>query len=332
MDLPPVNAVKQDAPEQKVERQNVSEITEELLQRPSPEQKISMIKCPFCTSEIQEKAIFCRHCFNTLPASKVTKQNISEPRVLSLEVSKTNAEPPPRPSIPKRTSGKHHVEKSETKAITLYQAVITVIIIILLAGIFLTITNMGKREKQSSVATPKIETPSDQQASAPAPVQNQQTSQPSKEDLERIAKENRLNTIRNAHPDFDNLRDSGKIVAWIQKQPRYLRESLLNTYNEGSADSVIALINQFKKDEKNTRLRKDAVKIPKKDISAAKRPVASEQKYTAIKGGVKGIELNDGNVIEGQIISFQGETVKIRTKDGKISTYSFMKEIKSFIY
>jgi hypothetical protein len=190
---------------------------------------------------------------------------------------------------------------------------------------------MGKREKQSSVATPKIETSSDQQASALAPIQNQQTSQSSKEDLERIAEENRLNTIRNAHPDFDNLRDSGKIVAWIQKQPGRLRGSLLKTYNEGDADSVIALLNQYKKDKNSMRLRKDIVSNHKKDIPVTDSPVASRQSYKAIEG-LRGIELNDGNVIEGQIISFNGETVKIRTKDGKISTYSFMKEIKSFIY
>ena len=49
-------------------------------------------------------------------------------------------------------------------------------------------------------------------------------------------------------------------------------------------------------------------------------------------GAVRGIELKNGNVIEGQILNFNGDTVKIRTKDGKISTYSFMKEVKMFIY
>ncbi|MGD0022208.1 MAG: hypothetical protein ABSC54_07890, partial [Smithellaceae bacterium] len=118
---------------------------------------------------------------------------------------------------------------------------------------------------------------------------------------------------------------------WIQKQPSRLRDSLLKTYNDGDADSVIALLNQFKKDINSTRLRKDKVKVPKKDISVTNRPVDSEQHYQAIEG-LKGIELQNGNVIEGQIIGFTGDTVKIRTKDGKISTYSFMKEVKMFIY
>jgi hypothetical protein len=59
--------------------------------------------------------------------------------------------------------------------------------------------------------------------------------------------------------------------------------------------------------------------------------VDSEEHYQAIEG-LKGVELRDGNVIEGQVISFSGDTVKIRTKDGKILTYSFMKEVKVFIY
>jgi hypothetical protein len=59
--------------------------------------------------------------------------------------------------------------------------------------------------------------------------------------------------------------------------------------------------------------------------------VNSEQHYKTI-GGLRGIELNDGNVIEGQIISFNGDTVKILTKDGKILTYSFIEDVKSFIY
>jgi hypothetical protein len=208
-------------------------------------------------------------------------------------------------------------------------SIISISIIILLAGILFTIANLNKRKEPVSVATPIVEAPVVQPA--PAPVPNQPTGPTSKEDLERIAKEKYFDAIRSAHPDFDNLRDSGIILAWIQKQPSHLRESLLKTYNEGDADSVITLLNQFKKDKNSTRLHKDKVKIPKKYISVTNRPANSEQHYKAIEG-LRGIELNDGDVIEGKIISFNGDTVKIITKDGKISTYSFIKDVKSFIY
>jgi hypothetical protein len=47
--------------------------------------------------------------------------------------------------------------------------------------------------------------------------------------------------------------------------------------------------------------------------------------------GIKGIVLKNGKVIKGQIISIDNDVLKIRTKKGKILTYSFMKEIKEYI-
>jgi cell division septation protein DedD len=41
--------------------------------------------------------------------------------------------------------------------------------------------------------------------------------------------------------------------------------------------------------------------------------------------GIKGIVLTNGKVIEGQIISVYDDVLKIRSKDGKIFSYSFMK-------
>lgn len=44
-----------------------------------------------------------------------------------------------------------------------------------------------------------------------------------------------------------------------------------------------------------------------------------------------GIELMNGDVIEGQIISMNADFVKIRTQDGKVASYSFTKEVRRFI-
>ena len=55
--------------------------------------------------------------------------------------------------------------------------------------------------------------------------------------------------------------------------------------------------------------------------------IVAEQRYK----GIKGIVLYDGTVIEGQIIFMGADIVKIRTKDGNTSSYSFIKEIQSFI-
>jgi hypothetical protein len=344
MALPPVKVAKQNILEQKVPPREVSKITEEPPPRPSSQQ--SAVSTPHIEetkvkTEIlsrpspQQSAVSTPH----IEEKKVKAETLSRPSPQQSAVStphieekKVKAETLSRRSPQQRAVGKPHIEENKLKAKTLDKAVIiSVSIIIVLAGILFIIANLNKIKELVSVATPKVEAPIAQPAPAPAPVPDQPTGPTSNEDLERIAKEKRFNTIRNAHPDFDNLRDSGRIVAWIQKQPRRLRDSLLKTYNEGDADSVIALVNQFKKDKNSTRLRKDKVKVPKKDISVTNRPVDSERHYKVI-GGLRGVELKDGSVIEGQVISFSGDIVKIRTKDGKILTYSFMKEVKMFIY
>src|SRR4030042_1308445 len=206
--------------------------------------------CPFCDGELRDDAIKCWHCTMALLPVKVAKQNILEQKEPPREVSKITEEPPPRPSSQQSAVGKPHIEKNKLKAKTLYKAVIiSISIIIVLAGILFTIANLNKWKELVSVATPKVEAPVAQPVPAPDPVPDQPTGPTSNEDLERIAKEKHFITIKSAHPDFDNLRDSGRIVAWIQKQPSRLRDSLLKTYNEGDADSVIALLNQFKKDK-----------------------------------------------------------------------------------
>ncbi len=53
----------------------------------------------------------------------------------------------------------------------------------------------------------------------------------------------------------------------------------------------------------------------------------AEQRYR----GIKGIVLKNGNVIGGQIISWDSGIVKIRTRDGEILSYDFKKDVRTFI-
>jgi hypothetical protein len=55
--------------------------------------------------------------------------------------------------------------------------------------------------------------------------------------------------------------------------------------------------------------------------------IEADQKHKEIKG----IVLIDGNIIEGQILNISSSAVIIRTKDGKVLSYSFEKEVKGFI-
>jgi hypothetical protein len=56
-------------------------------------------------------------------------------------------------------------------------------------------------------------------------------------------------------------------------------------------------------------------------------PNYEDQKYKNIRG----IVLYNGDVIGGQIIRLNAQTVMIRTKDGNVSSYSVEREVKSFI-
>ena len=73
---------------------------------------------------------------------------------------------------------------------------------------------------------------------------------------------------------------------------------------------------------------KRAAEVTPKSTEESQAPaVVAEQQYK----GITGIVLYDGTVIEGQIIFMSADIVKIRTKDGNTSSYSFIKEVQSFI-
>ena len=93
--------------------------------------------------------------------------------------------------------------------------------------------------------------------------------------------------------------------------------------------------------EQSWKLGKDEVKIPPTDASISKNsekqsqtPIENVRPFTDEGQGykeIKGIELVNGNVIEGKIISVTPEIVKIRTKEEKILSYDFKKEVNRFI-
>jgi len=75
----------------------------------------------------------------------------------------------------------------------------------------------------------------------------------------------------------------------------------------------------------------EAVVAPK-----VEEPVAPKEAVVAASPnyyeGIKGIVLKNGKVIEGQIISIDdNDVLKIRTKEGKILSYFFIKEVKEYI-
>ncbi|MDD4592775.1 MAG: hypothetical protein PHG06_20475 [Parabacteroides sp.] len=57
-------------------------------------------------------------------------------------------------------------------------------------------------------------------------------------------------------------------------------------------------------------------------------PIDKSNQY----GNIKGIVLNSEEIIEGQIIDMNADKVKIRIRNGKVMSYSFIKEVKEFLY
>jgi hypothetical protein len=72
----------------------------------------------------------------------------------------------------------------------------------------------------------------------------------------------------------------------------------------------------------------DEKTIPKPTVASPESATVADERYK----GIKGIVLQDGTVIEGQIIIMNAEIVKILTKDGNVLSTSFIKEVEYFIH
>ncbi len=75
-----------------------------------------------------------------------------------------------------------------------------------------------------------------------------ETIAPIAKDIEERTLDSHFSAIRTGHPDFETYRDDGSIKTWIEKKPKYLQPALMRTYSEGSAEDVIDLITDFKRD------------------------------------------------------------------------------------
>jgi len=64
-----------------------------------------------------------------------------------------------------------------------------------------------------------------------------------------------------------------------------------------------------------------------KPADEAAAPIDTSRYYL----GIRGIVLKNGNIIEGQITSIDDDVLKIRTKDGKVLSYSFMHDVEKYL-
>ena len=106
--------------------------------------------------------------------------------------------------------------------------------------------------------------------------------QPIEESYKKSDEAAHFGTIRGSHPDFETHRDSGAILKWIETKPRYLRESMKATYEQGTAEDVVDLISDFKKENGLLETNKDDQSHTDNLIDMDKRKAEKKQNLTAV--------------------------------------------------
>ena len=134
-----------------------------------------------------------------------------------------------------------------------------------------------------------------------------------------------------------NAAKQSVLIAWQKAQreffsenPDYSKDKALNNTYVSILDELISKPEAAKMTDRQILL--EAKRIVENSLGTLPKPpkVDAGESYSVITG-LKGIELRNGDVIEGQVISVDSDFVMIRTKDGKVLSYSFMKEFRWFI-
>lgn len=82
-------------------------------------------------------------------------------------------------------------------------------------------------------------------------------------------------TIRKAHADFDDLRDSDTFHDWVEEQPKWVRDALYE--NSDDAASVIRVLDLYKVDNDMTpSAKKSKAKDAAKTVSKRSRPAVDD--------------------------------------------------------
>jgi Tol biopolymer transport system component len=156
------------------------------------------------------------------------------------------------------------------------------------------------------------------------------------------------------HYDIDasslTFSPDGKYVAYVAKKRRKMFV-VVNDSEGNQYDSIISagfgggIVFDNNNNLRYLAVRDDKIYTVKRHLSPAQNrleAVHKDKETTAqspsplMEGDqrhkeIKGIVLNDGNVIEGQILNISANAVIIRTKDGKVLSYSFEKEVRGFV-
>jgi hypothetical protein len=110
-----------------------------------------------------------------------------------------------------------------------------------------------------------------------------------------LQQERHSTSLKGAHPDYEALRPD--VQAWIEKQPKYLRVAMKDTYDKGDTSDVIELFTSFKEATGRTQPKPLA---PPKDVAPKKDEIPADKvadlapvtsKRSVVQTG--GVDLND---------------------------------------
>ena len=90
-----------------------------------------------------------------------------------------------------------------------------------------------------------------------------------------------FSSIETAHPGYEKYRDDGSILKWIGAKPRYMQPALKSTYESGTAEDVIELLTDFKK-ENNLLEDKDKQPDDSNLIDLNKKKEEKKKNLTAV--------------------------------------------------
>lgn len=108
-----------------------------------------------------------------------------------------------------------------------------------------------------------------------------------KEDIDQAS---HFDAIRQGHADFETHRDSGAILKWIEAKPKYLQASLKQTYEQGSAEDVVDLITDFKRENNITESVIESPD-PQKVVDLNAKKAEKKQNLTAPTGRRGAVQL-----------------------------------------
>lgn len=121
--------------------------------------------------------------------------------------------------------------------------------------------------------------------------------------------------IGDAHSDYKTLIDSGNVDDWIKAMPSYLRPAASRVLDEGTADEVIELLTQYKKENGVGESKAAPAEGMSKDEVAAKAAAAVSKakggkpvSLSDVPSGVGKIDDSDPTTVEGWSRRFAGKT------------------------